>query len=147
MKLDTPDDVARYHRLVGKVVYKKSNKPFKSGAHMVRVESVVTHPITQRAAFTFVDSEGIVECRTCKLHVDNPDRYFGHWADMLEAGVPVLHVQSEISRHLTALHAQPENTPDRDDAIAACVQFEGDLNRMIQQTAEGCVLTKDGSTK
>lgn len=131
MMHDTPENVARYHRLVGKVVYKKSNKPFKSGAHMVRVASVVTHPITQRAAFTFSDCEGIVECRTCRLHVENPDRYFGQWADSLEAGVPVLHVQSEISRHLSALHALPENTPDRDDAIAACMQFEDDLNRMI----------------
>ncbi len=50
---------------VGKIVRKKSNKPFKSGLKENTVKALIEHPITKRPAFTFVEDETYVECRMC----------------------------------------------------------------------------------
>jgi hypothetical protein len=128
----TKADIARWYRMIGKRVFKHSGKPFKSKQELATVSGVVTHPITQRHAFTFSDCDGVVECHKCELHVDNPDQWTFVHRGWLEEGLDPKIVQSEVGRHLTALLALGDDIENRDEAIIAFKQLEGDVNRIIQ---------------
>lgn len=124
-------DIRRWHRTIGKRVFKLSGKPFKSKQVLATPTGVVMHPITGRHAYTF-DFEGVVECRTCELYVDEPDKWTFVHRGWLEAGLDPKIVQAEISRHLTGLFALSDDVENRDEAIVAFKQLEGDVNRIIQ---------------
>lgn len=128
-------DMARWHRMIGKRVFKRSGKPFKSKQDLASPSAVVEHPFTKRPAFTFSDCEGIVECRTCVLYVDDPDQYTFVHRGYLEAGLDPHIVQAEISRHLQGLFALSDDVENRDEAIAAFKALEADVNRLIQGEA------------
>jgi hypothetical protein len=128
-------DIARWHRMIGKQVFKLSGKPFKSKQALATVSGVVVHPITERHAFTFSDCEGVVECRTCELNVDHPDQFTWFFRDLLEQGVAPGHVQSMIGKHLTGLFALSDDVENRDEAIVAFKQLEGDVNKLVQGEA------------
>ena len=53
-----------WHKWIGTVVSKKSNKKFKSDKHQNTITGVVIHPITDNSAFTFAEDDSVVECRT-----------------------------------------------------------------------------------
>jgi hypothetical protein len=129
--VETDADIAKWHRTIGKKVYKLSGKPFKSKETTATPTGIVIHPITGRKAFTF-DFDGVVECRTCELYLDDPTKWTFVERGLLEEGVAPLHIQSMISRHLTGLFALDDTVENRDEAIVAYKQLEADLNRMIQ---------------
>lgn len=55
-----------YTTFVGRQV-RKDKKPFKSGAKINTVVSIVDHPILHVPAFTFAEDDSVVECRRCIL--------------------------------------------------------------------------------
>ena len=63
-----------HHEVIGFKVWKNpkttskfSPKPFKSGLKINTVKGIVVHPITSKEAFTFLEDDSIVECRTCSF--------------------------------------------------------------------------------
>lgn len=62
---DTEADLARYNTMIGKVVRKRSGKPFKSREKHNTVTGITVAPITQNAGFTFIEDDSIVECWRC----------------------------------------------------------------------------------
>jgi hypothetical protein len=64
-KIDSPEAVDNYTRMVGVLVRKRSNKPFKSRNKVNRVLSVVTHEETGLLGFKFDDDDSVVECWRC----------------------------------------------------------------------------------
>jgi hypothetical protein len=131
----TAQDKARWNRMIGKQVYKHSGKPFKSGELLATVNGIIIHPVTNREAFTFSDCEGYVECIKCELHVDNPDQWTFVHRGWLEEGLDPKIVQSEIGKHLTGLFALSDDVENRDEAIVAFKQLEGDVNKLVQGEA------------
>lgn len=53
--------------LIGKKVFKKSFKPFKSKLKYATVKGFVNHYVTGVISFYFHEDDSIVECRKCKL--------------------------------------------------------------------------------
>lgn len=51
--------------LIGKLVRKSSNKPFKSGEKVNTVKGIATNEQTQRPAFIFEEDDSNVECWRC----------------------------------------------------------------------------------
>lgn len=39
------------------------------------------------------------------------------WSEMLEAGVPDLHVRYQVETHIKGLEALPDDTPDKQSAL------------------------------
>lgn len=56
--------------MIGKIVTKTTNKPFKSGNQNNTVLDVISHPILGCPAFTFIEDDSYVECRRCKVVED-----------------------------------------------------------------------------
>jgi hypothetical protein len=61
--------------MVGRRVHKMSGKPFKSRLWNATVKGVITHPLTQKPAFTFLEDETYVEVARCLAGEDlnHPD--------------------------------------------------------------------------
>ena len=58
------DDCIDYSTWVGGDVLKKSGKPFKCGAKMVKVKSVTVNEHSGKDAFVMEDGS-VVDCRAC----------------------------------------------------------------------------------
>lgn len=58
-----------YKSWVGKVVWKKTRKPFKSRLQKATVTEVMINPQSpkQKLAFTFKEDDSIVDCDVCEL--------------------------------------------------------------------------------
>lgn len=52
---------------IGKMVEKKSGKPFKSTLLRNKIKGLIMSPITNKFAFTFQEDDSFVECRMIKL--------------------------------------------------------------------------------
>ena len=52
---------------IGKQVFKRSKKPFKSKQFYNTVKSVTTNPHTKRVAFSFEDDSSVVDVHQCNL--------------------------------------------------------------------------------
>ena len=52
---------------IGKIVCKKSNKPFKSGLLKNTIKSVINHQITNKPAYLFNEDDSYVECKMCQI--------------------------------------------------------------------------------
>lgn len=74
MKKFENETIHQYQHLIGHQVYKRSNKPFKSGNKVNTVKSITVHTETARLGFTFEEDDSVVECWRC-LKVDNSE-YF-----------------------------------------------------------------------
>jgi hypothetical protein len=59
---DTPEEFATYTNMIGQVVVKRSNKPFKSKSKENTIKGITTNEQTQRIAFTFEEDDSNVEC-------------------------------------------------------------------------------------
>lgn len=127
---ESPSLISKWHRTVGKPVYKLSGKPFKSKQHQARPTGIVIHPITNRHAFTF-NFVGIVECRMCELHLEDPSKWTHIEQHMLDQGVDCKTVHSIVSRHITHLLDLPDSVEDRDEALIAYKQLESHLNKLV----------------
>ena len=51
------------------------------------------------------------------------------WSEMLEAGVPDLHVRYQVETHINALKALPDDTPDKQSALEHSKLFLSALNQ------------------
>jgi len=67
MKKFENESVDLYQHLIGQLVKKRSNKPFKSGNKVNTVKGITTHNETMRLGFTFEDDDSVVECWRCVL--------------------------------------------------------------------------------
>lgn len=58
-----------YKLWIGKVVWKKTRKPFKSGLQKATVKGVTVNPQSpkNKLAFTFIEDDSIVDCEVCEL--------------------------------------------------------------------------------
>lgn len=58
-----------YKLWIGKVVWKKTRKPFKSRLQKATVKDVTTNPQSpkNKLAFTFIEDDSIVDCDICEL--------------------------------------------------------------------------------
>jgi len=56
-----------FEQNIGKRVKKISNRPFKSTFWVNTVKGVISHPILNILAYTFVEDESYVECRRCEV--------------------------------------------------------------------------------
>ena len=58
-----------YKLWIGKVVWKKTRKPFKSSLQKTTVKDVTTNPQSpkNKLAFTFIEDDSIVDCEICEL--------------------------------------------------------------------------------
>lgn len=63
--LDTPESLLRYNAMIGKVVRKKSGKPFKSKSKQNTVKGIAPSMQPGISGFTFVEDDSIVECWRC----------------------------------------------------------------------------------
>lgn len=54
-------------KLIGVVVRKKSNNPFKSGEKYNTVKSVVRNPYTHQWAVSFIEDESVVDVKQIKI--------------------------------------------------------------------------------
>ena len=55
-----------YSLNIGKLVVKRSGKPFKSGLKTATVKDVVQSPYTEEEAYTFIEDDSIVNCCMCE---------------------------------------------------------------------------------
>ena len=60
-------DFYSYRDCIGKKVYKKSGKPFKSSSKVNTVKAIINHPILNIPAFEFEEDDSYVECRQCLI--------------------------------------------------------------------------------
>lgn len=74
MKEFTETQIAAWHSMIGKKVWKNSKttskfepKPFKSGLKVNTVKGVRIHEHTPHLAFTFEEDESAVECFRCSV--------------------------------------------------------------------------------
>lgn len=56
-----------YFQWIGKVVRKKSNKPFKSGLKLATVVGIGINEHIGKEAFTFKEDNSMVNCDICRL--------------------------------------------------------------------------------
>jgi len=56
-----------YRSWIGRQVYKRSRKPFKSGEKRNTVRGVVPHPQLDKLCFLFEEDDTYVTCDTCIL--------------------------------------------------------------------------------
>jgi len=63
------DSVINAQEMIGKRVYKKSGKPFKSTEKVNTVSGVTINPNTNKKAFTFEEDDSIVDCFICKEYI------------------------------------------------------------------------------
>jgi len=56
-----------YYSNIGKQVYKRSNKPFKSGSKINTVKAVMINPNTFKPAYAFEEDNSIVDAFICRL--------------------------------------------------------------------------------
>ena len=74
MKTFTEQDIANWHSMVGKQVWKNpkttskfSPKPFKSGFKVNTVKAVVVHEQTGQLGFAFYEDDSVVQCWRCSI--------------------------------------------------------------------------------
>lgn len=65
-------DAASYAHLIGRLVIKKSRKPFKSGVLVNTVKGIVPHPHIDEMAFTFVEDDSVVAAHICHEYLGPP---------------------------------------------------------------------------
>lgn len=61
--------VVNAQEMIGKQVYKKSGKPFKSTEKVNTVSGVTVNPNTNKKAFTFDEDDSIVDCFICREYI------------------------------------------------------------------------------
>lgn len=52
---------------IGKLVKKKTNKPFKSQSRINTIKDVILHPRLGIPAYTFVEDDSYVDCNVCVI--------------------------------------------------------------------------------
>ena len=74
MKTFTEQDIAKWHDMIGKRVWKNpkttskfSPKPFKSGFKVNTVKEVTVHEQTGQLGFTFNEDDSMVQCWRCSI--------------------------------------------------------------------------------
>jgi len=68
MKVDTPEEIAKYKSMIGCRVHKRrSGKPFKSGNKINTVKAAdLIHPVTGNLCFEFEEDESYVVAYKCE---------------------------------------------------------------------------------
>ena len=58
-----------YKLWIGRVVWKKTRKPFKSSLQKATVKGVTVNPQSpkNKLAFIFIEDDSIVDCEVCEL--------------------------------------------------------------------------------
>lgn len=64
-RVDTPEQLEHYKTMIGKVVRKRSGKPFKSKEKNNTVTSIAVNIQTGLVGFRFKEDISIVECWRC----------------------------------------------------------------------------------